>query len=302
MINRIASFVGVRGVIALPMIWLLVFFLLPFIFVFVLSFSTIRNGMPPYEPVVNFKDSFLQLNIHLSSWERFFENPIYIGTFLSSAKTAFIATFLTLLIGFPMAYVIARAPEARRHLLLMLVILPFWTSFLLRVYAIKTILYNQGPVNQFLMKIGILEVNSPIQFLNTDFAVYLGIVYTYLPFMILPLYANLVKLEESVLEASSDLGAKPFWTFWQVVIPLSYPGIIAGCMLVFIPAVGEFVIPDLLGATDTKMIGKTIYVEYFNNRDYPMASVLSVVVLIVFVAPFLMMRKWQDKLAEVNDA
>ncbi|MCL4164865.1 UNVERIFIED_CONTAM: hypothetical protein GTU68_013612, partial [Idotea baltica] len=235
---------GARGVILIPMIWLLVFFLMPFLFLFVLSFSVPAIARPPYEPVIFFEDGRIQFQILLESWQRILTNSTYISTYISSVGIAFAAMSLTLIIGFPMAYVVARSGEKYRNFLLVLVILPFWTSFLLRVYALKTIFYNQGPVNSFLMSTGI--VSEPIQFLNTNFMVLVGITYVYLPFMILPLYANLVKLPEEVLEASQDLGASSFTTFWNITVPLALPGIIAGCLLVFIPAVGEYVVPDLL--------------------------------------------------------
>lgn len=284
-----------HGVALIPMLWLGVLFLLPFLFLFVLSFSTIAISRPPYEAVFALKDGILAMSAHMESWARLITDPIYIETYISSLFIAFIATISTLFIGFPMAYLIARAPdEGRRNIYLMLVILPFWTSFLLRVYALKTIFYNQGPINVFLGRLGLID--APIQFLNTDFAVILGITYTYLPFMVLPLYANLVKLENETLEAAADLGARPFHIFWQIVVPLAIPGIIAGSMLVFIPAVGEFVIPDMLGSAETKMIGKRIYVEYFNNRDWPMAAALSIAMLVFVVIPFLLARRWQERL------
>ena len=298
MIGRAASFFGVRGVIAIPMIWLLIFFLLPFIFVFVLSFSSPEIAMPPYQPVLWWQDKVLQIKLQLVNYERLFTDARYVSTYLSSVWTAFVSTVFCLIIGYPMAFMIARAPDARRNLLLMLVILPFWTSFLLRVYALIGLMQNTGQINTFLIWIGVID--QPIQMLKTNFAVYVGIVYSYLPFMILPLYANLVKLEESVLEASSDLGAKPFWTFWQVIVPLSYPGIIAGSMLVFIPAVGEFVIPELLGGPETKMIGKQLWVEFFNNRDWPMASALAIVMLILVVLPFMWLQRWQTRIEEAQ--
>ena len=298
MIGRVASFLGVRGVIAIPMIWLLVFFLLPFLFVFVLSFSAPEIAMPPYQPVVWWQEKALKMNWQILNYERLITDSTYITTYFSSVWTAFISTFFCLFIGFPMAYMIARAPESRRNLLLMLVILPFWTSFLLRVYALIGLMQNTGQINTFLLWIGVID--QPIQMLKTNFAVYVGIVYSYLPFMILPLYANLVKLDESVLEASSDLGAKPFWTFWQVVVPLAFPGIIAGCMLVFIPAVGEFVIPELLGGPETKMIGKQLWVEFFNNRDWAMASALAIVMLLLVVLPFMWLQRWQTRIEEAQ--
>ena len=298
MMSWLKSHLGARSVIGIPMVWLLVFFLAPFLFVFALSFSQPEIAMPPYQPVLYWDNGWPRLNLHLINYGRLLTDFRYISTYLSSLWTAGIATIFTLIIGFPMAYMIARAPEARRNLLLMLVILPFWTSFLLRVYALIGLMQNTGQINTFLIWIGIID--KPLAMLKTDFAVYVGIVYSYLPFMILPLYANLVKLQEEVLEASADLGAKPFWTFWQIVVPLALPGIIAGSMLVFIPAVGEFVIPELLGGPGTKMIGKQLWVEFFNNRDWPMASALAIVMLVLVVLPFMWLQAWQARIEEAQ--
>ncbi len=281
-------------VILVPMLWLGIFFLLPFLFMFILSFSKPEIAMPPYQPVIFWKDMALQIKANMVNYVRLVTDHSYIKTYFGSVRIAFFSTVFTLIVGFPMAYAIARAKESRRNLMLMLVILPFWTSFLLRVYALKTILYNQGPINQFLQWLHLTD--DPIQFLNTNFAVYLGITYTYLPFMVLPLYSNLAKLQDEVLEASSDLGATPFWTFWQVIVPLAMPGIVAGSMLVFIPAIGEFVIPDLLGGKETFMIGKQIYVEFFSNRDWAMAAALSIAMLILVLLPYLLMRRLQMNL------
>ncbi len=279
-----------------PLYWLLVFFLLPFVFVFVLSFSVPEIARPPYQPVFQWVDGSFSLNVHWDNYVRMFTNSKYTLTYLSSLWTAFISTVFCLIIGYPMAYTIARAPESRRNLLLMLVILPFWTSFLLRVYSLIGLMQNTGQINTFLLWLGVID--EPIQMLKTDFAVYVGIVYSYLPFMILPLYANLVQIQDEVLEASADLGASPLATFWQVTVPLSFSGIIAGSMLVFIPAVGEFVIPDLLGGPNTKMIGKLLWVEFFNNRDWPMASALASVMLVLLVVPFLLLQRWQTRFEE----
>jgi putrescine transport system permease protein len=204
---------------------------------------------------------------------------------------------VALLIGYPMAYFIARSPEPRRSALLMLVILPFWTSFLLRVYAWQGFLRSNGVINNFLISTGVID--SPIQMLQTDFAVYVGIVYTYLPFMILPLYANLVKLDESLLEASADLGARPMATFFQVTLPLSLPGIVAGFMLVFIPAIGEFVIPELLGGPDTLMVGRVLWNEFFSNRDWPVASAVAIAMLVAVVVPIMILRSIQARAGEL---
>lgn len=298
MMNWIKSTFGMRTVIGIPMGWLLVFFLAPFLFVFAISFSVQAISQPPYEPIVTWVDGWPKLDLHLINYGRLVQDPQYILTYLSSIWKAGVGTFFTLMLGFPMAYMIARAPEKRRNLLLMLVILPFWTSFLLRVYALIGLMQNTGQINTFLLWLGIID--KPIPMIKTDFAVYIGIIYSYLPFMILPLYANLVKLQEDMLEASSDLGAKPFWTFWQIVVPLAKPGIIAGCMLVFIPAVGEYVIPELLGGPGTKMIGKVLWVEFSQNRDWGMASALSIVMLLFIVLPFMYLQRWQARVEEAK--
>jgi len=292
-----AGKLGLRGrslVIALPYVWLLLFFLLPFIIVFKLSFSEIALAIPPYAPLWSWVDGvYLKIQLSFESYQLIFEDALYIKAYLTSLKIASISTLLTLLIGYPMAYGMVRAPRHWRATLLMLVILPFWTSFLIRVYAWIGILKNEGLLNLLLLKLGI--ISQPLTLLNTDFAVYVGIVYSYLPFMILPLYANLEKLDGSLLEAAADLGCRPFKAFWSVTVPLSVPGIIAGCFLVFIPAVGEFVIPDLLGGANTLMIGKTLWVEFFNNRDWPLASAAAVLLLLILIVPIVLFQKFQER-------
>ena len=217
------------------------------------------------------------MTLNFGNFAYLFDDPLYLNAYLSSLKIAFISAVITLFIGYPIAYYIARSPQARRALLLTLVILPFWTSFLLRVYAWQGFLRSNGVINNFLLWAGIID--QPLVMLQTNFAVYLGIVYTYLPFMILPLYANLVKLDESLLEASADLGGRPLSTFFHVTLPLSMPGVIAGFMLVFVPAIGEFVIPELLGGPDTLMIGRVLWNEFFSNRDWPVASAVAIAML-----------------------
>ena len=216
------------------------------------------------------------------------QDSLYVSAYLESIKIALISTIFCLLIGYPMAYYIARSPEQTRNILLMLVILPFWTSFLLRVYAWIGILKSNGLINNALMSLGIIQ--SPLTMMQTDFAVYVGIVYTYLPFMILPLYANLVKLDNDLLDASADLGSKPLTTFLTVTLPLSAPGILAGSMLVLVPVIGEFVIPALLGGPDTLMIGRVLWDEFFSNRDWPVASAVAIVMLLLMVIPIMAMR------------
>lgn len=288
---------GLRGrglVVALPFVWLLVFFLLPFVIVLKLSVSEIAVAIPPYTPIWEWVEGiYLKITLSFESYQLLIEDSLYVNAYLNSIKIAGISTLLTLLIGFPMAYGMARAPKQWRGILLMLVILPFWTSFLIRVYAWIGILKSKGLLNLLLMKIGI--ISEPLTILNTDIAVYIGIVYSYLPFMILPLYANLEKLDASLLEAASDLGCKPIKAFWSVTVPLAIPGIVAGCFLVFIPAVGEFVIPDLLGGSNTLMIGKTLWVEFFNNRDWPLASAVAVILLLLLIVPIMMFQKFQER-------
>ncbi|MEE9453811.1 MAG: ABC transporter permease subunit [Paracoccaceae bacterium] len=283
---------GLNGrtlVIAVPMVWLLVFFLIPFLVVLKISVAEPLIARPPYSPL--FVDGAIKATF--SNYAYLWQDALYINAYLSSIKIAFFATVLALLIGYPMAYYIARSAEPKRSLLLLLIVLPFWTSFLLRVYAWIGILKTKGILNLILMKIGV--ISEPLIIMQTDIAVYIGIVYTYLPFMILPLYANLVKLDDSLLEASTDLGARPVTTFIKITLPLSLPGIIAGSMLVFIPAIGEFVIPALLGGPDTLMIGKILWSEFFSNRDWPVASAVAIAMLVLLVIPIMLLRMAEGK-------
>ena len=287
---------GVRGrtlVIAVPWIWLLLFFLVPFIIVLKISFAETRwLGTPPYSPLFEMvNDEFLQVRINLGNYLFLLRDSLYLNAFLSSLKVASISTVFCLLLGYPMAYGIARANAKWRNTLLLLIILPFWTSFLLRVYAWMGLLGNNGLINQALMGIGIID--EPIVMLQTDFAMYIGIVYSYLPFMILPLYSNLEKHDLTLLEAAVDLGSKPFKAFLSITLPLSMPGVIAGSMLVFIPAVGEFVIPRLLGGTDSLMIGRVLWDEYFLNRNWPIASSVAIALLILLVIPIMIFQRFQ---------
>ena len=289
---------GITGrwvVILPPAIWLTVFLLIPLAVVFKISFSEAVVARPPYLPLLTFgDDGSVQLTLHLSNYLFLFQDSLYIAAYLSSLKIAFISTIFALLIGYPIAYFIARASDRWRNILLMLVILPFWSSFLLRVYAWIGFLKNNGVINNFLGLFGIPQITM----LYTDFGVYLGIVYTYLPFMILPLYTNLVKLDEGLLEASADLGARPLRTFISITLPLSMPGIIAGSMLVFIPAIGEYVIPTLLGSPNTLMIGRVLWDEFFANRDWPLASAVAIAMLIVVVGPLMLMQRAQNAVVE----
>ena len=277
-------------VIAVPYLWLGLFFFLPFLIVLKISFAQMVLAQPPYTDVLVWAEGWLpRLAGSLDNYRWLVADALYALAYLSSLKIALVATLLCLLLGYPMAYGIARAPRTLRTLLLLLVILPFWTSFLLRVYAWIGILKQNGILNNALMGLGVLD--APLPMLHNDFAVYLGIVYSYLPFMILPLYANLEKLDGALLEAAADLGARPWRTFLTVTLPLSWPGILAGSMLVFIPAVGEYVIPELLGGPETLMIGKILWMEFFNNRDWPVASAVTIVLILVLVIPLVLLQR-----------
>ena len=301
MVERSLAAIGISGkmlVIAAPAIWLTVFFLVPLAVVFGISLTVKQFGRPPYSPLLTTEDGTVQLTLHLSNYVKLFTDSLYIAAYLSSIKIALISTIITLLIGYPMAYAIARAPDRWRNIFLMLVILPFWTSFLLRVYALTGFMRANGVINQVLGLFGI----PPLVMMQTDFAVYVGIVYTYLPFMILPLYTNLVKLDGALLESSADLGARPLRTFLTITLPLSMPGIIAGSMLVFIPAIGEFVIPSLLGGPSTLMIGRVLWDEFFANTNWPRASAVAVAMLIVVVIPIMLLQRAQDAVQDKERA
>jgi putrescine transport system permease protein len=292
-VERALAAIGLSGkalVIAAPAIWLTVFFLIPLAVVFGISLTIKQFGRPPYTPLLTNEEGTVQLTLHLNNYVRLFTDGLYVSAYLSSIRIALISTIIALCIGYPMAYAIARAPDQWRNILLMLVILPFWTSFLLRVYALTGFMRGNGVINQFLGLFGI----QPLVMMQTDFAVYVGIVYSYLPFMILPLYTNLVKLDGALLEASADLGARPLRTFLTITLPLSMPGIIAGSMLVFIPAIGEFVIPSLLGGPSTLMIGRVLWDEFFANTNWPRASAVAVAMLVVVVIPIMLLQRAQD--------
>ncbi len=287
--------------IGVPYVWLFLFFLTPFLIVFKISLSEVAVAIPPYLPTFDLAGGWQAFvdNIGRFSLENYLwltEDDLYWKSYVSSVTIAGIATLLTLLIGYPIAYGMARSPKSLRPTLIMLVILPFWTSFLIRVYAWIGILKNEGLLNQLLQSVGLID--EPLVILNTDIAVYIGIVYSYLPFLVLPLYASLERLDESLLEAAEDLGCPPWKAFWAITVPLSLPGIIAGCFLVFIPAVGEFVIPDLLGGSNTLMIGKTLWVEFFNNRDWPVSSAVAVILLLLLVIPIVLFQNQQQKMSE----
>lgn len=285
---------GRNTVIAIPFFWLLLFFLVPFAIVLKISLAEAALGVPPFSSLFSWVgDAVLQVRLNLGNYRFLAEDPLYVGAYLSSVRIAAVSTLICLAIGYPMAYAIARARAGLRGMLLLLIILPFWTSFLIRVYAWIGLLKGNGLINQFLIAIGLID--EPLTLLHTDFAVYLGIVYSYLPFMILPLYATLVRQDPSLLEAAADLGCRPFRAFLSVTLPLSMPGVIAGSMLVFIPAVGEFVIPDLLGGPDTLMIGKVLWSEFFTNRDWPLASAVAVAMLLFLVVPVVIFQRAQEK-------
>jgi putrescine transport system permease protein len=287
---------GLEGrtvVTAIPYLWLLLFFLIPFVIVLKISFSTSQIAMPPYEPLLHWTgDKVMQIKLNLGNFAFLVEDDLYWRAYLNSIKVAAVSTILCLLIGYPMAYAMARSNPSTRNILLLLVALPFFTSFLLRVYAWIGILKNNGFINNALISLGLID--QPIQMLQTDFAVYIGIVYSYLPFMIMPLYANLEKMDLTLLEAAADLGCKPWQGFLKITLPLSKPGIIAGCLLVFIPAVGEFVIPSLLGDPGMLMIGKVLWTEFFNNRDWPVASAVAIALLLFLVIPIMFLDRAQN--------
>jgi putrescine transport system permease protein len=286
---------GQRLVIALPYLWLIVFFLVPFLIVLKISFAEFSPlGRPPYEPVFRWlEEGALQIKLLVGSYQYLFNEPLYVSSWAYSLMVAAVSTLLCLMLGYPMAYAISRAAPTHRNVFLMLVILPFWTSFLLRVYAWIGLLKTDGVINNVLMGLGIID--APLTMMYTSFAVYVGIVYSYLPFMILPLYSNLEKHDNTLLEAASDLGAGPIRAFLRVTLPLSFPGIVAGSLLVFIPAVGEYVIPSLLGRTDQLMIAKLLSDEFFLNRDWPKASAVAIAMLLLLVVPIMIFQRFQNK-------
>ena len=290
-------------IVAVPYLWLLALFLVPFLIVMKISLSDIALARPPYMPQLDLSGGWQALRDFVSQLD--FENFVFLTTddlywkaYLSSLRIAAVATFITLLVGYPVAYAMARASHEWRPTLLMLVILPFWTSFLIRVYSWMGILGNEGVLNQFLLWLGI--IGEPMQILNTTTAVYIGIVYTYLPFMILPIYSTLERMDESLLEAAEDLGCSRLSAFWLVTFPLSRNGIVAGCFLVFIPSIGEFVIPSLLGGSQTLMIGKVLWEEFFNNRDWPVASAVAVVLLLILIIPIVLFQRTEEKAREAE--
>lgn len=284
--------------IAVPYAWLLALFLVPFLIVFKISLSDVELAIPPYTPTLDDGFGPFLSALDFENFAFLASDDLYWRAYLSSLKIALLSTTLTLLVGYPMAYAMARTPEEWRPTLMMLVILPFWTSFLIRVYAWMGILSQEGFLNQFLLWTGL--ISEPLTILNTTTAVYIGIVYTYLPFMVLPIYAALDRLDSSLIEAAEDLGCSRLQAFWLVTIPLSKNGIVAGSFLVFIPALGEFVIPSLLGGSGTLMIGKVLWEEFFNNRDWPVASAVAVILLLILIVPIVLFQRNQQRQAEAE--
>jgi putrescine transport system permease protein len=295
------SLMRTRAFVLIPYLWLVIFFLAPFLIVLKISLSDDVLAQPPYAPVLDLGAGWAGIRDFLAALD--FDNyafvladPLYVQSYLQSVVIAVLSTAILILVGYPIAYAMVRAPLGLRSILIMLVILPFWTSFLIRVYAWMGILAREGLLNQLLTALGL--VNEPVEILATNFAVVLGIVYSYLPFMVLPLYAALDRMDESLLEAAADLGAPPWKGFWSVTFPLSLPGLLAGSLLCFIPAVGEFVIPDLLGGSDTLMIGRTLWTEFFSNRSWSIASAIAVLLLIVLVVPMMLYQSIQVRSLE----
>ena len=286
-----------RIVVFIPYVWMLVFFLFPFFIVAKISLAESIIASPPFTQLLEWtEEGILTVRLVFDNFVYVLEDELYANTYVNSVKIAGISTLISLLIGYPIAYGIVRSPPVTRNLLLMAVILPFWTSFLLRVYAWMGLLADQGTINNLLIAIGIID--APIRMLYTDFAVYLGIVYTYLPFVVLPLYANMEKLDASLLEAAADLGARPVNAFLTVTLPLTVPGIIAGSLLMFIPATGEYVVPDLLGGGNVQMIGRVLYNEFHANTDWPIASAVAIALLVLLVVPMMVYQHYQGKEAE----
>jgi putrescine transport system permease protein len=297
--QRVLTAIFNRLTIGVPYLWLIVFFLIPFFIVFKISLSETAIQMPPYNPVFDGTDTASKLGqLSVDNYTFLAEDALYYRAYLSSLTTAAISTFIALLIGFPLAYGMARAPGSLRPTLLMLVILPFWTSFLIRVYAWIGILKPEGLLNQVLIALNVID--TPLNITGTYTAIYIGIVYSYLPFMVLPIYSALEKMDYSLIEAAQDLGCRPTKAFWKVTFPLAMPGIIAGCFLVFIPATGEFVIPDLLGGSQTLMIGKTLWNEFFANRDWPVSSAVAVILLLLLIIPIVLFQNAQAKAQEAG--
>ncbi|MDX6909342.1 putrescine ABC transporter permease PotH [Hafnia paralvei] len=287
---------GVHGrklVIALPYLWLICLFLLPFLTVFKISFAEMARAIPPFTDLVNWADDKLDIALNFANYFQLFDDPLYVDAYLQSLQIAAVSTLCCLLIGYPLAWAVAHSSSSTRNILLLLVILPSWTSFLIRVYAWMGILKENGVLNNVLLWLGVID--HPLIILHTNTAVYIGVVYSYLPFMVLPIYTALTRIDYSLVEAALDLGARPMKTFFKIIVPLTKGGIIAGSMLVFIPAVGEFVIPELLGGPDSIMIGRVLWQEFFNNRDWPVASAVAILMLLLLIVPIMLFHKYQNK-------
>jgi putrescine transport system permease protein len=284
-------------VIAVPYLWLGLFALIPFLLIVKISFSEAVLAIPPFRPLLQWPtEQILELRLNLAAYKALLMDPFYALAFMGSLKIAFIATFSCLLIGYPMAYAIVQSSPQWRPILLLLITLPFFTSFLVRVYAWIGLLSTEGVINTFLQWLGI--IHEPLPLLYNSFAVTIGIVYCYLPFMVLPLYSVLDKIDSSYQEAAYDLGCRPWQAFWRITVPLSLRAIIAGSILVFVPAVGEFVIPELLGAPETLMIGRVLWSEFFNNQNWPLACALALIMLAIFVIPFTIFQRFQLRVKE----
>ena len=286
-------------VILVPFIWLTVFFLTPFVIVAKISLAELAIASPPFTKMIDWvDDSIITVRVVLDNYIYIFDDPLYLRIYLNSIKIAALSTVFAVLLGYPIAYAIVRSNPITKKLLLFAIILPFWTSFLLRVYAWMGLLADQGSINNLLISLGMID--TPMRLLYTEFAVYVGIVYTYLPFMILPLYANMEKLDNGLNEAAADLGSGPINTFFKITLPLTTPGIIAGSLLVFIPATGEYVIPDLLGGGNVQMIGRQLFNEFARNIDWPVASAVAIVLLLILVVPMAVYQHFQGKTAEIK--
>lgn len=285
------------AILSPPFVFLALLFLAPFLLVLRISLSQSVRAQPPYQPQYDgggFAGVWRVIeNLDLQNYATIFSDDLYLSAFLTSLRIAAIATLILLLVGYPMAHAMARAKPSWRPLLLALMIVPFWTSFLIRIYAWIGILKPEGILNQALLSLGL--IGAPLEILNTETAIFIGVVYAYLPFMVLPIYAVLAAQDDALLEAAADLGSPPWLSFWLVTVPLSLPGVAAGCLLVFIPVVGEFVIPDLLGGSETLMIGRQLWSEFFGNRDWPTASAIAVLMVIVLLIPFLLLRRLESR-------
>ena len=286
-------FSKVKGTwISLPYLWLFVFFVIPFVYLVKISFSESIIHVPPISNLVEIsKPATVSITLNFGNYLRLLTENFYISGFLSSLSFAFVTTLICLILGYGIAYALIKLPKSKRMIGLLFIMIPFSTSFLIRIYAWVILLSQEGIINTWLAKLGF--ISGPLPLLYNDFSVLIGLVYCYLPFMILPIYSVLEKIEQVLIEAAADLGANPRRTFFQIILPLSKPGMIAGCILVFVPVAGEFVIPEILGGPDNLMIGRILWMEFFNNRDWPLAAALAVMLLILFVIPIMLLQKYQ---------